>query len=382
LPRPRGRKRGGARDILALIHVNRVLHSWQAVGTLIKPIQYLRGLAALLVVWAHALGQIPGNMALIRVPDFGLSGVDLFFVISGFIMFVTTVQRPLTPREFILLRIARVVPLYWLMTLLMIGCALLVPGAFRTLRLSLTAVLKSLFFVPYDSLSFPGQAWPVLVPGWTLNYEMFFYALFALALIIPLRWRLMSLVLTLVCLVITGRNIGASQSPIVWVYTNPLLLEFAAGAVIGYLWARESPRIPLVASAVAIGAGSCLLVMRNEPPLMGYSQMLGALLVVAGCLHPAIAMLRSRLLLALGNASYSIYLTHIFILGALRMVWMHLVPQASSASAVTFMIIALVACAAGGVAGHEWLEAPLTAMVRRALTPRGAVPISSVAAPG
>jgi exopolysaccharide production protein ExoZ len=334
---------------------------------MIEPIQYLRALAALMVVWHHALDQVPGNATLIKVPEFGLSGVDIFFVISGFIMLVTTTQKPLSPRKFFELRIVRVVPLYWVMTLALIASAFVAPGTFRTLRLSVLAVAKSLLFIPYDSLSFPGNAWPVLVPGWTLNYEMFFYLIFALVLFIPIRWRLASLLATMACLVIAGKIIGPSQSPFVWVYTDPLLLEFGAGALIGYLWVRNALQLPLIASGLAIAAGSYLLVFRDSPPFMSYSQKLGAVLVVGGCLHPTLRALRSPVLLALGDASYSIYLTHIFTLGALRVVWLHLVPRVTLESAIAFMIVAMIACAIAGSVGCRWIEKPLIAHLRRAV---------------
>jgi exopolysaccharide production protein ExoZ len=346
---------------------------------MIKPIQYLRALAALMVVWHHALDQVPGNLTMIHIPVFGPSGVDLFFVISGFIMFVTTIEKPLTPRRFFELRIVRVVPLYWLMTLLMVGYASIASNAFKTMRFSLAAVVKSLLFIPYDSLSFPGHAWPVLVPGWTLNFEMFFYAVFALVLIIPMRWRLMCLVVTMVGLVITGKIIGQSQGPFEWVYTNPLLLEFAAGAVIGQLWVRKALHIPLTASGAAMVIGFYLLIMRDKPPFMNYSQMLGALMVVTGCLHPVICMFRSRVLLALGDASYSIYLTHLFALSALRLGWQHFIPQASLASAITFMVVALTFCAAAGYMAYRWVEKPLTARLRSFVGPPTASAVKQIA---
>jgi exopolysaccharide production protein ExoZ len=336
---------------------------------MIKPIQYLRAVAALMVVWHHAFGQVPGNLNFIHPPEFGLSGVDLFFVISGFIMFVTTIEKPLTPRNFFELRIVRVVPLYWLMTLLAVGWGGIAPSAFKTLRFSPAAVAKSLLFIPYDSLSFPGNAWPVLVPGWTLNYEMFFYAVFALTLIIPMRWRPTSLVVTLIFLVLTGKILGPSQIPFVWVYTSPLLLEFGAGAVIGCLWVRRTLHIPLAVSVVSIVTGAYLLVMRDKPPFMNYSQMIGAPLVVAGCLHPAICVLRSRMLLALGDASYSIYLTHMFTLGALREVWLRLVPQVSLMSVITNMVVALIVCAVSGFMVYRCVEKPLTTRLRLVIGP-------------
>ena len=118
---------------------------------MIRPIQYLRALAALSVVWGHSLYSIQGVAQQLGAPWFGASGVDLFFVISGFIMVVTTDRADVTPLRFLALRIVRVVPLYWLATLAWIACTALAestaypPGA----------IIKSLLFVPYLSPGTP-----------------------------------------------------------------------------------------------------------------------------------------------------------------------------------------------------------------------------------
>ena len=103
-----------------------------AANRLILPIQYLRGIAAIMVVWYHAVEQIPGVSSYFA-SGFGNSGVDLFFVISGFIMVTTTMGNAPGPLEFMRRRVVRVVPLYWLLTLAMVGLALCMPGLFRTL---------------------------------------------------------------------------------------------------------------------------------------------------------------------------------------------------------------------------------------------------------
>jgi exopolysaccharide production protein ExoZ len=324
----------------------------------IRPIQYLRGIAALMVVWHHSLGQVPGVWQFIRIPEFGPAGVDLFFVISGFIMLVTTTGKEITPVEFFRHRIIRVVPLYWLMTLLMLACAAIAPSLFKTLQYSPAAIAKSLLFIPYDSLSFPGHVAPVLVPGWSLNYEMFFYGLFGLALIVPERFRLASLVVTLGALVLAG-HLVAPTGPISSTYTNPRLLEFAAGAVIGHFWIRGV--LPLLVSVAWIGLGVWLLAMVGEIPDW---PMVGAMLIVGGCLNPVLCEMQSRLLLALGNASYSIYLSHLFTLGALRTVWVRLVPHESLGSAIAFMAISLGVCAAAGWLCYRFIETPLSSRLR------------------
>jgi exopolysaccharide production protein ExoZ len=324
----------------------------------IRPIQYLRGIAALSVVWLHALTMMDGFTNEIGSPRFGGSGVHIFFVISGFIMLLTTVGKPIGAGEFFRLRVVRVVPLYWLATLLMVVCAML--GLFKKLQYSPSTLVESLLFIPYGNE-------PILRPGWTLNYEMFFYALFALSLTLPKRARLPSLGAGLLALVVVGFAFHP-EDPIIHAYTSPVLLEFLTGSVIAYMWInrRLNAWIPLSVGAIAIG--TAVLFGWGEP-LLGYdtSKLLGSTLVVAGCLHPSIAKMKSALLLALGDASYSIYLTHLFTLAALRVVWLHLVPHVSLASVTAFMAIALITSAVGGFAVYLWVEKPLTSMLRGAL---------------
>jgi exopolysaccharide production protein ExoZ len=286
----------------------------------IKPIQYLRGIAAMMVVWHHSLGQVAATKDFIRVPEFGIYGVDLFFMISGFIMLVTTWDKPITPMAFIGHRIRRVVPLYWAATLLMVGIAIAAPALFKTLQWDSGALIKSLLFIPYDSLSFPGRIEPLLVPGWTLNYEMFFYALFAVALLVGKGWRVPVMVGVLSVLVASGYAFHPTSAAL-QVYTNYPLLEFGAGMILGRLWVMN-PRAPRVDGG-------------------------------------------NTLLSAIGDASYSIYLTHIFTLGALRVVWTHLVPVASMVSSVILMAASLTVSAAAGCMCYRWVERPLTKWISR-----------------
>ncbi|MCR5875270.1 acyltransferase [Phenylobacterium sp. J426] len=136
-----------------------------------RSIQYLRGIAAFAVLVFHAAERAGGHFGV------GAAGVDVFFVISGFIMWVVTCRKTPSPGDFLMRRVQRIVPLYWAATLLVVGVALAIPGSFPNLQVSFEALLKSLFFVPYHDAG--GLIAPLIVPGWTLNYEMFFYLLFA-----------------------------------------------------------------------------------------------------------------------------------------------------------------------------------------------------------
>jgi exopolysaccharide production protein ExoZ len=335
----------------------------------IRPIQYLRALAAMMIVWVHSLYIIPGTVERLGVPNFGGNGVDLFFVISGFIMVVTTVGKKVTPQRFFLRRIIRVVPLYWLATLAVIACAA-AKHSFNE-PYPPAAIVKSLLFIPYSSLEVPRGVWPILQNGWTLNYEMFFYSLFALSLAAPRRVRLPSLAVTLGSLVVIGRVFGPFGSPLALFYTSAFLLEFVAGMILAHGWLRHGSRDSLLQSALLIVFGLYCMGSTHSRLIV----MSGAFILVAGCLNPRICAIRNRPLLELGNASYSIYLTHEFVLEALAWSWIRLIPLATWASAALFLVLAPVLCALAGCLCYRCIERPLTSQLRRLVESSGPGPV-------
>jgi exopolysaccharide production protein ExoZ len=334
----------------------------------IRPIQYLRALAAMMVVWVHSVYIIPGVAERLGAPYFGASGVDLFFVISGFIMVVTTSRTEFTPQQFFLLRIIRVVPLYWLATLAWI--------AYKAFQHSFqglypAAIAQSLLFIPYSPPGFPRGVWPILENGWTLNYEMFFYALFALSLAAPARIRLTALSVTLVLLVVVGKVFGPFAHPVASTYSSHYLLEFVAGMILAQSRLRGGSGDSLAQSLFLIVFGFyCLGSVSSGLTVLG-----GAFLVIAGCLNPKICAIQNRPLLELGNASYSIYLAHQFVLEALAWSWMRLFPLVTWTSSVFFTSMALVVCALAGYLCYRFIERPLTSRLRKLVT--GSAPIAN-----
>lgn len=312
----------------------------------IDSIQYLRGVAALLVVLQHSTGRAYGDALW-----FGNIGVDIFFVISGFIMWL--VGENDTPLSFILKRILRVAPLYWLATLLFV---FLHPSP-------IIQTLKSLAFVPYRDAV--GAISPLLTPGWTLNYEMFFYAAFAAVLFAPLRFRLAGITGVLAALVVVGRLHVFSQAPL-HVYTSPLIMEFLAGIWLCVAWRSGSLPKWLV---VAVPAGLVLWVALRAIPyvedLRPIAFGIPAAFIVTGVL--ASNMLRVKLLKIIGDASYSIYLFHPFVIGVLWRFLPHMPPAA--------MVVVMVAVSAiVGVGIFFGLEQPLVNLVHnwrnRVMDPR------------
>lgn len=265
----------------------------------IRSIQTLRAIAALLVVLFH-----------LDIAPMGYTGVDLFFVISGYIMGIIGVRE--SPRDFITRRLTRIAPLYWAVTLAL--CAMsLVPGLMRNFQFDAAQLVQSLLFIPYRNPD--GQIWPLLIPGWTLNFEMFFYVLFAVGL--ALRRPLLSTVVLLGGLVVVGAALSPAD-PRLMIYTNPLILEFAAGLAIA-AWGQ---RISGTVGAILLTCGTALFVLMLTRSGMdeGFARILlaglPATLIVAGILTVERTGYwpKMRPLETLGDWSYSLYLTHGIVL--------------------------------------------------------------------
>ena len=271
----------------------------------IHGIQYLRGFAAFAVVCFHISEQFGGPLAV------GAAGVDVFFVISGFIMWVTTAGRPADPLRFMWRRIIRIVPLYWIVTLLTTVGILLRPQFFYGHELSLDNFVGSLFFLPVLQ---DGSLHPVVIQGWTLCYEMMFYAIFALALLLGEKQRFGAMIgalLTIVTLNLFWRSGYASA------FASPIVLEFAAGVVVGRLWMRDI-RLQLTLALLLIGGGLLLLGLAQMlDPEMPRVLRWGApaTLIVAGAIFAERAMPFKPWvwLQFLGEVSYSIYLWHVLV---------------------------------------------------------------------
>jgi exopolysaccharide production protein ExoZ len=323
----------------------------------VRSIQYLRGFAAFGVLVFHAAERAGGAFGL------GAAGVDVFFVISGFIMWVVTCNRPPSPGQFLWRRVQRIVPLYWGLTLLVATVALAAPWVFPAMQVTAEAVIKSLFFVPYRDQT--GLIAPLVIPGWTLNYEMFFYVVFALGLLTPTRLRAWLVTAALVALV-AARPLGDVSNPLWATYTNPLLLEFGAGLWLGKAWMEG--RLPGVRTGWALvvlgllgfaAAGfSGIDVERARFLIWG----LPALLLVAGAvsIERAGAVPNMKPLQALGDASYSLYLVHgLAISAAIR-----ILQALGLASPAVILVAGLVVGVIAGLVTYQLVEKPLVKLFK------------------
>lgn len=324
-------------------------------------IQYLRAVAATGVVVYHA-AQRAGTRFTV-----GESGVDLFFVLSGFLMIAITSPQT-RAGAFMLDRIKRIAPTYWIATSVFLAGVLL--GLFPQARLDWAHVAASYLFLPYHAAGQPA-IWPVLVPGWTLNFEMFFYVLFALTLLGPRTWQLpvLTVVLAGVCLVVM--LVPAPATALAF-YSQPILLEFVAGAWLGWYWKRHGAPaggIILIALAALLYVGAwwidddrLRLVIYGVPALLLFAGVLGVEHRRGGL--PAIAPLK-----LLGDASYSIYLWHTMILAVVMKV-----ARIIGLPLPVTMVLAVVASLAGGTVAYWTVERPINQLLKRRRTRLG-VPV-------
>ena len=305
---------------------------------MILSLQYLRGIAALMVVYFHCGAQVARfDLAPLPLHAAGEFGVDVFFVISGVVMWVTTFYGSASPATFLLRRLARIAPLYWIITLMVALIAFAAPLVMRSTVFDLPHLVASLLFIPWPN-PVGGALTPMLIPGWTLNYEMFFYVLFAVAMFAPKRWRAVVLCAALVAIVAAGAF--APPETRLKFYADPMLLEFGAGVFIGALYTGRRTSAPGAALGVAAGGVALAFVAWLSPAQMAPAARalyagLPAALVVGGLVLAEKARGAPRLsaLLALGDASYSIYLTHALTLAALSVAWRRLDGVAPSAPA-------------------------------------------------
>lgn len=331
-------------------------------------IQYLRGLAAVLVVYAHLDTQVSRISADYQLPyaSVGIWGVDIFFVISGFIMYVVAIESDVGPGHFLIRRAVRIVPLYWLLTAVIVAGAYVAPAMLSSTRLDPGHILASLLFLPWPNPAYEGY-WPVLIPGWTLNYEMYFYAAVALGLLAPRRFRAV-LTSTIVIAVLALVQASASTGPVSF-YGNDVVIEFLLGLLLGCIFLKTKP-LGARAGVILIGLSLVLVALMADLQSVPRSVAYGipAALVVLGSLQLEGLARRAivRPAMYLGDLSYSLYLTHVIALPMMTALFIRVAAQYGSAGAASYPLLAALWALVLASLVHLAIERPLTRKLRAA----------------
>ncbi|MGH8386225.1 MAG: acyltransferase family protein [Pseudomonas sp.] len=333
-------------------------------------IQALRGVASLLVVLFHLRiveGKFgSGETLLPSWLNFGYAGVDLFFVISGFVMATVAKGRCGSFSEagrFLRKRAWRVLPLYWLYTTVVVVLMALVPSMVNTSYQNQSALASYLLW--------PQSTLPLLSVGWTLVFEFYFYLMTAMAIaLLPQRFFLHFLYVW-AAVVAIGWTMFETTSPVLSTAFSPMAWEFIAGALVAMYWRR----IPAAWGAPLLWAGAVafiaamLLLDRLDLLLDGGMYRVAIFgvassLVVAG----AVVLEASRRasipawLMSVGDSSYSLYLSHVFVISASGRLWQLSSFNTASWQHAGFIALTVLACVIVGQASNCWLERPLLSL--------------------
>jgi exopolysaccharide production protein ExoZ len=365
-----------------------------AVRCYVETTGIVRAIAATMIVFLHAQGMVAvyadahsRPFSPIEAIPFG-AGVDLFFVISGFVIVYASVRlfgASGGMLEFMRRRLIRIVPLYWSMLtfrviVLGIGVAL---GA--KVFPSAMAIVTSYFFIPYDTEGYgPDYPFPILNLGWTLNYEMFFYVLFAC--FIGLRLDLA--VLGLVACLSSGIVLAAIFPPAnmaLRFWLHPIAMEFAFGAVIAWLYLRGVKLNGFVRGAMIIAALVLWIAVplswfvdTSPPGLYSWARVMilgvgAALIIAAAAMGPtSFRSAWSRAVASLGDSSYALYLIHPFVFLAVKAALTVITLPVILYWPAVFTAVALsIVCAA---LFHSLAEVPVVTFLRKITARRIAAP--------
>jgi len=334
----------------------------------LSTLQVMRAVAVNLVILYHLTqfeSVYAGKSILPAFCVYGMSGVDIFFVLSGFIM-VAVAGKDIGAIQFLWRRAIRIYPPYWLVTLIILEFSR-VGAAAATDTISLW---RSFLLVPDSGL-------PLLTVGWTLVHEVYFYLVFAalLALRIPISIGLLGWGLVVLIVAIVGGDYVTSF-PIGRVWTHPLTAEFIMGAAIGVLYNHIKMPGAGYVGALGLATFACSILFLAPTLQLDKSVHLDAWRVVVFGIPAALIIywlaaweqktprMPPRLVIALGDWSYATYLTHVLVLSALG----HIIRALALSGAMSNLVLIVVGFLGANLVGalmFRFFERPMLEALRR-----------------
>jgi exopolysaccharide production protein ExoZ len=348
-------------------------------------LQALRGVAAVGVVTCHCLINLPRTppyQALIAIFDRLGAGVDLFFVISGFIMVHTTQGDPggvPSAARFAFKRLKRIWPAYFVLTLVIgfssFGWDLIGDEETRV------RLVKSILFVPanYDTV----YAHQIIAQGWTLGFEVYFYAIFTISLLFArTRWIFLatwwSVTLVAVPLAYHASLIDVFQSyattdyPVKYLKlaTNPFIWEFVAGGIAGLIY-HSALRIESAVLCSALARAAVAFAIWNTfdpfvPGSLGVGLVFAVMITAVSVASKTIQIGAPRMLSYLGDISYTLYLEHLAIIYLLQSVY-GLLGLKAQLSTVANIPVTIAACILAAALSSRFLEYDLPRLLQRVM---------------
>jgi len=358
--------------------------------TKLQNVQALRAFAVLLVVGLHLLAvEVKYGQFDVLLPSFlrlGISGVDLFFVISGFIMVTVTADthagdfpaRQSGAWRFFYLRLSRIYPLYWLVTAVVLAIYLVHPTFLNVQHFSSSFVIHSFLLLPQAGL-------PLLMVGWSLVHEMYFYLVFTVFLLLPRKYLPYLLCAWLLAVIAGFRHVNPfdpDQNQYLRFAFSPVTAEFIAGCFLALLMfeTRRSRAtkiyFPLALPCLFAGFASLLILWHyfsfntETIDVMGWTRVYLFTIPYVLMLYGALGMERNQQWLApawavrIGDHSYSIYLTHILVLSLCGRIWKNFA-MPGYLDNVVILSLAVFGVLLCGRLCFLWIEKPLLALSRR-----------------
>lgn len=344
-----------------------------------RSIQALRGIAVLGVVAFHALSverkYSGGDPFLPDILNFGQTGVDLFFVISGFIMVTVTQGRFGSAKElyrFLWSRVTRIYPTYWFYFFITAAIFLVKPAWVNASQGNNAQLVTSFILWPTQQL-------PLVMVGWSLIHELWFYLVFAVLLLFSQRW-LLPVLLFWAALVITGNFIFDlhSLSPAILIILHSYTLEFIIGALLAWafhrnLFAGASTDIVWIGVICILLCGflaaySADVVVFQEGVLRAglLGLFYGLLVLGLALLEQRRVLLVPRFLQFIGDISYTVYLSHVLVLSAIGRLWVLTGPRVETQmDNLVVLMLMLIAVIGYGWVGYRLIELPAVDMSHR-----------------
>jgi exopolysaccharide production protein ExoZ len=343
-------------------------------------LQALRAIAALGVVLFHLLPfeekYLPGASIVPSGFSAGRAGVDLFFVLSGFLAVWTTFGPggAGAAQRFLLRRVTRIYPTYWFYCLPLIVAGIAAPGGL--LGDHKPDVFASLLLIP-------NAASPLLLVAWTLEFEIYFYLAFALLVGTGLtgRQRILALAAWGAIVVVAHAILEPTrEQALLDALLSPLVFEFLAGCGAAYLCAAGIPRTMTAAAGIA-GCATLVIGLLWSETLFGLPWLRvvvfgsGAALLLIGCFGEDVKIRRvlPNVIVRIGDASYSLYLSHLFTISALGHGLSSVAPSIGVLSTPFGHAVALCASVLAALliaeASYRWIERPLLRLSRHLIKP-------------
>ncbi|MFW0766680.1 acyltransferase family protein [Trabulsiella odontotermitis] len=345
-------------------------------------IQILRGIAALSVVMFHFRFLLVPEGANRTIPDalfgWGAIGVDLFFVISGFIMYYITSDKESgfkTTCDFIINRAIRIMPLYYIVLMF----AFATGGAMSTFHYQekIDNLISAMTFTPYlrDYAPLYILESGMLNVRWTLNYELYFYSALALCLLFRHRmillfiWFIAPAVISFAVLSeVTVSTKGYDYDSVMMMFvTNPIILEFGMGIASGWAYKKINQTYRLksiflpVAMLLMVGMG---IYLKKFTAYNLVSGIAFSVLVLVFALHnQTITRLFPKFMITLGNISFSLYLIHNPLMGFIHRKIDKAYPYAIN-NAFGFIAMIFIVLIVAYVS-HRYIEMSLSGKLRK-----------------